>query len=460
MGEEIHVRPVTALRGRVRVPGDKSISHRVVMLAALAEGESVVRGWLCAGDTLATREAMRALGVSIETFAISKDLKGLRIVGRGLRGLHPPPGPIDCHRSGTTMRLLAGILAGQPFPSVLDGSPQLRRRPMRRVVEPLRRMGARITDTDGHAPLYINSPPRVGEGPRKGANSPAASLRGIAYNLPVPSAQVKSALLLAGLYATGPTVVREPAPARDHTERMLQAQGAHLRIQGDTIILEPPSRLHPLDLTVPGDFSSAAFLIVAGLLVPEAEVVIEGVGVNPRRIGLLDVLEQMGARVWLSHRREISGEPVADLRVRTSTLHGVTVEGEVVVRMIDEFPILAVAATQAEGVTLVRGAAELRAKESDRIATTVAELRKMGADIVERPDGFLVRGPTPLHGAVVSSHGDHRLGMALVVAGLIAAGETVVQDTDCIADSFPGFEGTLGHILEGLNFQPARLGSV
>jgi 3-phosphoshikimate 1-carboxyvinyltransferase len=328
------------------------------------------------------------------------------------------------------MRLLAGILAGQSYPSILTGEPQLLRRPMRRITDPLRQMGADIRDVEGCAPLTIHGRP----------------LHGTVHELKVASAQVKSALLLAGLYADGPTVVRQCGPARDHTERMLASMGAEVEIDGLDVTLRPPPFLAPLALRVPGDVSSAAFLIVAGLLVPGAESTVESVGLNPTRTGLLDVLRSMGAQIALQREGLQGGEPVADLTVGHSPLKGTTVHGDVVVRMIDEFPILAVAATQAEGQTIVRDAAELRVKETDRIATTVGELRKMGAQIEPYPDGFCVSGPTPLHGATVDSHGDHRLGMALAIAGLVAEGETIVQNAGCIADSFPRFEQVLAEL--------------
>lgn len=414
------VHPSAPLRGRVHVPGDKSISHRALMLNSLTRGTSRVGGFLPAGDCLATLACLRALGVEIETH----DDTTLTVHGRGLCGLQPPVAPLNCARSGTTMRLLAGILAGQPFASALTGAPQLLRRPMRRVVEPLRRMGAEIADTDGHAPLTIRG----------------RRLRSCDHTLPIASAQVKSALLLAGLYAGGPTTVRQPGPARDHTERMLAAMGAAIEVSGLTVTLAPsPSSLASLSLTVPGDISSAAFPLVAAALVPGSEVTVENVGVNPTRTGLLDVLRTMGADVVVTNEREQGNEPVADVTVRASGLVGVEVGGDTVVRMIDEFPVLAVAATQAHGATVVRDAAELRVKETDRIAVLVTELRALGARIDALPDGFIIEGPTPLHGAVVDSHGDHRLAMALAVASLVAEGEVVIENTECIADSFPGF---------------------
>jgi 3-phosphoshikimate 1-carboxyvinyltransferase len=392
-----------------------------LLLGALADGESQVRNFLPSGDCLATLACIRALGVAVER----SDPTILVVHGQGLRGLRQPDGPLDCVRSGTTMRLLAGILAGQSFESTLTGHAQLRRRPMRRITEPLRLMGSEIEATDGHAPLAIRG----------------RRLRGYDHTLAVASAQVKSALLLAGLYADGPTVVRQPGPARDHTERMLAAMGAAIDVDGLTVTLTPSRSRHlaPLSFTIPGDLSSAAFPLVAAALVSGSAVTAEGVGVNPTRTGLLDVLCAMGADLTLTERRDQGGEPVADVTVRASPLHGAEIGGDTVVRMIDEFPVLAVAATQAQGTTLVRDAAELRVKETDRIAAIAAELQTLGAQIEPHPDGFAVTGPTPLHGGTVDSHGDHRIAMALVVAGLIARAPVTVRDAECIVDSFPGF---------------------
>ena len=439
------VQPGAPLCGRVCVPGDKSISHRALLLACIAEGTSCVDNFLPAADCLATLRAVRALGVEVEEPAPAQVI----VHGRGLHGLREPACVLDCVRSGTAMRLLAGLLAGQPFLSLLTGDAQLRRRPMARVVEPLRLMGAVVLGRDGG-----RLPPLAIQG---------GGLHGIDYTLPVASAQVKSALLLAGLYADGPTTLHLPGPARDHTERMLLAMGGILdAYAGDwrsnlqppayasNFQLTPVERLHPVDLMVPGDFSSAAFLVVAATLVPGSEIAVEGVGVNPTRTGLLDALRAMGADVALHSERTVGGEPVADLIVRASVLRGVEIGGPLVVRAIDELPILAVAATQAQGETVVRDAGELRVKETDRIATTVQELRRLGAEIEPRPDGFVVHGPTPLHSLErsrrVHSHGDHRLAVALVVAGLIARGQTCVQDVDCIADSFPGFQAILARL--------------
>jgi len=421
------------LRGRVQVPGDKSISHRALMLGALAEGESTIEGFLRAGDCLATVSCLRQLGIEIEVAGTGPVATAI-VRGRGLRGLRPASAPLDCRRSGTSMRLLAGILAGQPFDSQLTGDPQLLRRPMRRITEPLCAMGARIEDHEGHAPLVIHG---------------GAALAGMTYSMPVASAQVKSAILLAGLYANGPVIVEQPGPARDHTERMLASQAVPAW-QGATpviydeerVALEPRAlaALRPFHMTVPGDFSSAGFLVAAALLVPGSHIEVAGVGINPTRTGLMDVLQQMGVDVGVTTPRYQGGEPVADLRVRGSALlEGTTVAGSTVVRMIDEFPILAVVATQARGTTVVRDASELRVKETDRIAMVVDELRRFGARIQGKPDGFVVDGPTALRGAHVDSHGDHRLAMALTIAALMAEGESVIEHTACISDSFPGF---------------------
>lgn len=421
------------------VPGDKSISHRAIMLASLAEGTSNIRYWLAAGDTIATLESFNVLGVRTTVAKRSEFAWDLKIYGRGLHGLSPPSQSLDCRNAGTSMRLSAGILSGQHFPSVLDGSEQLRQRPMNRIIEPLRQMGARIQGLDGKAPLSIQP----------------SSLNGIEYELPVASAQVKSAVLLAGLYAKGDTTISQPGPARDHTERMLQAMGLSLIERGNLITIpeaiSEQHQLRPLDMTVPGDLSSAAFLLVAAAAIPHSQIGIKDVGLNDTRAGLLDILAEMGARVTVENNRLTGGEPIADLTVQFDEMHGTEVAGTQVVRSIDEFPIWAVASTQAVGRSLLVDAAELRLKEVDRIGLLTNELRKMGADISERDDGMTIQGPTRLHGAVVDSHGDHRLGMALAVAGLTATGQTQVNDADCIADSFPGFIETLGNL--GANIQ-------
>ena len=425
-----------ALRGSVGVPGDKSISHRALMLGALAEGTSRVEGFLPSGDCLATVGCLRQLGIEIEPTTAGV-ATSLIIRGRGLRGLRPPDAELDCRRSGTTMRLLAGILAGQRFGTVLGGAPQLLRRPMRRVTDPLRRMGARIRDTEGHGPIFIDG---------------VEDLRGGDHKLTVASAQVKSALLLAGLFAGEPLTISLPGPARDHTERMLAAQieprqdaAAPLTFGATSARLDASGidRLRAIDRTVPGDISSAAFPLAAALVLSNSEITLTDIGINPTRTGLLDVLNSMGAEISLDHQRDQGGEPVADLTVCSSELTGTEVGGEMVVRMIDEFPILSLLATQARGTTVVRDAEELRVKETDRILNVVTELRKLGAVIEARSDGFVVEGPTRLQGAEVDSQGDHRLAMTLTIAGLIAEGETTVLGAECIPDSFPGFVETM-----------------
>jgi 3-phosphoshikimate 1-carboxyvinyltransferase len=414
------------LTGRCHVPGDKSISHRAIMFASIAEGDSTIHNFLDGHDCRATVGVMRGLGVQIEERSSTE----LLVHGRGLDGLQEPGTFLDCANSGTTIRLLTGLLAGQTFTSFVTGTEQIRRRPMGRIVKPLRSMGANIIGRqDGnYAPLGIGR----------------SRLRGLDYDMPVASAQVKSCLLLAGLYGQGLTVIRQPGPARDHTERMLKSMGAPIAIYGNTVHSERPDQpLHPFDIAVPGDISSAAFLIVAGCIVPDSQITIAGVGVNPTRTGIVDALMEMGANIEFRDVRDQSGEPVADLEVSFSGLRGATFSGERIVTMIDELPVLAVAATQAHGTTIVRDAGELRVKETDRIASTVAELRKMGADIEPTPDGFIINGPTRLMGGSVESQGDHRLAMAMAVAALATSGPSIVYGAEVTADSFPGFETTL-----------------
>ncbi len=417
---DLVVRPAAGLRGSASVPGDKSISHRAVLFGMLAQGPTRARRWLAAGDTEASLRAAQALGVRVERHS-ADDLT----VHGGL--LRPPGEPLNLANAGTGIRLLAGIMAGQPFASVLDGSEQLRGRPMRRVVEPLRLMGADISASGDRAPLTIRP----------------AALRGIRYLLPVASAQVKSAVLLAGLFAAGATVIVQPGPARDHTERMLRAMGADITVEGDAVTLRPGPALLPLDFSVPGDFSSAAFLIVAACVVPGSDITITGVNLNPTRTGLLDALLAMGADITVMEGGLEAGEPAGALRVRHRALRGVEIGGDLVVRMIDEFPALLVAALHAEGRTIVREAQELRVKETDRIAVMAAELGKMGARVSETADGFALVGPQPLTGALVDSHDDHRVAMSLALAGLAAPGRTVIAGGACAGDSFPGFAAAL-----------------
>jgi 3-phosphoshikimate 1-carboxyvinyltransferase len=414
------------LSGSMTVPADKSISHRAAILNAIADGPAAVQNFLPAADCLSTLTCLRALGVD---WSLEKKPDGgsdLAIAGKGLAGLRESADILDAGNSGTTLRLLAGLLAGRPFLSVLTGDESLRSRPMARVVEPLRQMGAQVWGRSKGtlAPLVI-----VGARPH-----------GVDYRSPVASAQVKSALLLAGLQADGATLFREPERSRDHTERMLRAMGADLTEEGDGLRLQPIERdLTPLDMRVPGDFSAAAFWLVAAVLHPNAEVTLRDVGVNQTRTGLLDVLREMGADVSRSDERTVGGEPVADLVARSSNLKGVAVEGPAVVRLIDEVPVLAVAAALAEGRTVLRDLGELRGKESDRVGLTVRELRRLGATIEEEGDSLVIEGRGKLQGAACDSHGDHRLAMALAVAGLVAEGETVIENAEATEVSYPGF---------------------
>ncbi|MDB6162795.1 MAG: aroA, partial [Xanthomonadaceae bacterium] len=408
-----------ALRGTIRAPGDKSISHRAIMLAAIADGVSRVQGFLEGGDTLATAAAFARMGVRIET-----PEPGVRVVhGVGMHGLRAPGGSLDCGNAGTAMRLLSGLLAGQGFDSTLTGDSSLRQRPMQRVIAPLHAMGADIASDDGLPPLRIHG---------------GQTLMAIDYVLPVASAQVKSAVLLAGLYAAGETRVREPHPTRDYTERMLRAFGAHIAFEPGYAALFGGQGLKATTIDVPADFSSAAFFIVAATLVPGSELRIERVGVNPRRTGLLAVLRAMGADISEERVDVRDGEPVADLVVRYAPLHGIEVPVELVPDMIDEFPALFVAAACATGRTVIRGACELRVKESDRIAAMAAGLRTLGIQVDETPDGATVHGGRLLAGTVASG-GDHRVAMAFAVAGQCATGEVRVDDVANVATSFPGF---------------------
>ena len=420
------------LRGEINVPGDKSISHRALMLASLAEGRSRIHGFLEGGDTRTTAAIFRAMGVRIETPAASQ-----RIVhGVGLHGLAAPAAALDCANSGTAMRLLAGLLAGQRFDTVLAGDDSLSRRPMGRVVGPLASMGARIGSVDGGLP-----PLRIGGG---------AALRGIPHALPIASAQVKSALLLAGLYADGETVIREIHPTRDYTERMLAAFGWPIMFEPGGARLSGGHRLRATDVVVPADFSSAAFFIVAATLVPGSRVLLRAVGLNPRRTGLLDALRLMGADIRAHDPRSLGGERVADLEVRHAPLRGIEVPTGLVPDMIDEFPILFVAAAAAAGTTTIRGAAELRVKESDRIAVMAAGLAALGASIDETADGARIHGGR-LRGGAVDSRGDHRCAMSFAVAGAIAVDEVRVGDCANVATSFPDFAAVAG--CAGLNLR-------
>lgn len=403
------------------MPGDKSVSHRALMLASIAEGRSCIRGFLEGEDTRATAAVLSQLGVRIDTPA-----PGERVVhGVGLRGLHGTAQPLDCGNAGTGMRLLAGLLAGQAFDSRLVGDASLSKRPMRRVTDPLAAMGARIDTHDGLPPLLVHG---------------GQPLQGISYELPVASAQVKSALLLAGLYAAGQTEIIEPHPTRDYTERMLAAFGWPITFAPGSARLEGGHVLRATDVEVPADFSSAAFFLVAASIVPGSELRLPGVGLNPRRTGLLQALRLMGADITIEREREAGGEPVGDLRVRHAPLHGVELPESIGPDMIDEFPVLFIAAAVATGRTVIRGAAELRVKESDRIATMAAGLRALGVRIEETPDGAIIQGGR-LGGGMVESHLDHRIAMSFAVAGLVADAPVRINDCSHVATSFPDFRG-------------------
>ncbi len=421
MTEYRTIEPVSALRGEITVPGDKSISHRSIMLGSLAEGTTRVEGFLTGEDNLATLQAFEAMGVSIRRIGETS----LEIEGRGLNGLEEPNNVIDCGNSGTTMRLMTGLLAGQSFFSVLTGDQYLRRRPMKRVVGPLMQMGARIAGRHGGelAPLAIQG----------------SSLQPATYNSPVASAQVKSALLLAGLYVDGETTVREPHLSRDHSERMLSWFGADLRTFDGGVTITGRPRLQGKDVTIPGDISSAAFFMVAGLITPGSELLIRNVGINPSRSGIIDILQAMGGQLELLDQKNPSGEPVADILVKSSVLKGIDIGGELVPRAIDEFPVISVAAAMAEGTTTIRDARELRVKETDRIAAMTSELSKLGASVEALEDGMIITGCEQLQGGQVTSHGDHRIAMSLVVAALNSTTPVTIDDTECTETSFPGF---------------------
>jgi 3-phosphoshikimate 1-carboxyvinyltransferase len=407
------------LRGRVSVPTDKAISHRAAILGALAGGTTAVRGYSPAGDCASTLAVVVALGASVTQ---RDDV--VRIEGWGGRGPTPPEGALDCGRSGTTMRLVCGALAPFRIDVTLTGDPQLLARPMERVAAPLREMGADVATADGGRP-----PVRLAGG----------GLHGVEYTPPVASAQVKSAILLAGLGAEGPTTVREPVPTRDHTERLLRAMGARLSGTDERGVTIEPGALAGVELTVPGDVSSAAPLIVAAAMVPGSDLTVTGVGLNPTRAGLLGALTSMGADVAIEPTPDDGGEPRGDVRVGHAPLGPVTVGPADLPAMVDELPLLGLLATQAEGTSEVRGAGELRVKESDRIAVLVAGLRALGADVDELPDGFVVRGPSPLSGGDVDAAGDHRMAMVFAVAGLVASGPVRVRGMESVGDSFPGF---------------------
>jgi 3-phosphoshikimate 1-carboxyvinyltransferase len=422
------VEPVPGVSGTVRVPGDKSVSHRSLMLGSIADGVTEVRGFLESEDCLSTMKAMRALGVKIEQVGP----QAVRVHGVGMKGLKQASHALDLGNSGTSMRLMTGLLSGQPFDSELIGDSSLMKRPMERAAKPLRQMGARIETLDGKPPVKIKG---------------GASLTGIRYELPVASAQVKSAVLLAGLYAKGPTTVIEPAITRDHTERMLLSFGCRVDSAHGEVVLQPPAELKACSLEVPGDFSSSAFFMVAGSINPKQDAVltISGVGVNPTRTGLLDILALMGADLRVVNHRSAGAEPVADIEVRPAQLKGIHVPEHLVPLAIDEFPVLFVAAACAQGETMVTGAEELRVKESDRIAVMADGLKAMGVTCEVLPDGIRIQGnPSAkvFSGGTVDSHGDHRIAMSFSVASLRAAAPIKILDVANVATSFPDFPGT------------------
>jgi 3-phosphoshikimate 1-carboxyvinyltransferase len=421
----VNVEPAVSLRGDLAVPGDKSISHRALLLGAVADGESDFGGFGASEDTLATAAAVRTLGAAVEV-----DGDRVRVGGVGLRGVRPPDGPIDCGNAGTLMRLLPGLLAGQEGRFELVGDDSLSRRPMERVAEPLTRMGAHVETTDGHAPVIVEGGP----------------LEPIRYELPVASAQVKSCVLLAGLYAgDGPTVAVEPAATRDHTERLLEAMGVRVGRKVRAPSVWPASRLRPLRLEIPGDFSTAAPFILAATLLSGSELRLHGIGINPTRTGFLSVLQRMGARVSLFHRSAAGGEPVADLEVGSAELVATEIGPDEVPALVDELPLFALAAGMAHGESVVTGAQELRVKESDRIESVKQALRPLGIRIETRHDGFRVRGvPTrPKGGGLVEAGGDHRIAMLAAVAGLVSREGVEIEGAECVAVSFPDFFAAL-----------------
>lgn len=416
------------LRGTVTVPGDKSITHRALILGALAQGHTQITGYSRGEDCLNTLGVIRGLGIDVQEIP-----EGLDVTGKGLWGLTEPANVLDCGNSGTGLRLLAGVLAGQRFFSVLTGDASLRSRPMGRVVKPLRKMGATITGRRGGdlAPIAIQG----------------GALQSVVYESPVASAQIKSCVLLAGLFVDGTTAIKEPMKSRDHSERMLTYLGIPVRVDGCTVQIDGQQPFDGKPITVPGDISAAAFFLVAASIVPDSEVLLTGIGLNPERTGILDALSAMGADIAILNTREESGEPVGDLRVRATRLTGTTIEPELIPKTIDELPILCVAAALADGETRITGAQELRVKETDRIHAMAIELARIGVVVEEQPDGLVIQGGSTLRGALCQSYGDHRVVMSLAIAGLVAKEPVVIEDVDCVETSFPGFHSKLLDLL-------------
>lgn len=425
---------ISGLRGEISVPGDKSISHRCVMFGSLAKGITEVHNFLQGADCKATINCFQKMGIPIET-----DKDTVIVHGKGLHGLSAPSEMLNVGNSGTTTRLISGILVGQPFDSKLSGDASLNSRPMKRIMEPLTKMGGNISSIlrNGCAPLYITP----------------GNLKGIHYDSPVASAQVKSCLLLAGLYAEGETSVTEPALSRNHTELMLKEFGANIHSKYEinstkaTAIITPCDELYGQKITVPGDISSAAYFIAAGLLVPDSEILIKNVGINSTRAGILKVCEDMGGDIQLLNKRTEGGEPIADILVRTSKLHGTTIEGDIIPTLIDEIPMIAVMAAMAEGTTIIKDAAELKVKETDRIETTTDNLKAMGCRVTPTPDGMIIHGGRPLHGAKIHTLLDHRIAMAFSIAALVADGTTKILDSHCVDVSYPTFYDTFEELL-------------
>ena len=411
-----NIKKMHSVHGEVTVPGDKSISHRAVMLGAIADGTTHIRGFLKGADCLSTIDCFRQMGIDIE---VSDEV--ITVHGKGLHGLKAPQEILYTGNSGTTTRLLCGLLSAQPFDTDITGDSSICRRPMGRVTKPLALMGADIENE--YCPLHIHG----------------KKFKGINYNMTVASAQVKTALILAGLYADGDTVINEIEKSRDHTELMLGAMGANITVSGLQIRVGKTDRLLPQEITVPGDISSAAFFLVLGAIMPDSDITIRNVGINPTRTGIIDVLLDMGANIEIFNERIATGEPVADIRVRTSKLKGVKIGGAIIPRLIDELPVIAVASLFAEGTTVITDAQELKVKETDRIKAVTDELKKCGADITPTDDGMIINGNKPLHGADFEVYGDHRMAMSLAIAAQLAEGESTLSDISCVAVSYPNF---------------------
>ncbi|MFD2445850.1 3-phosphoshikimate 1-carboxyvinyltransferase [Bacillus sp. CGMCC 1.16607] len=429
MGTQKLIHNIHKLEGHLNIPGDKSISHRSIMFGAIANGKTTVTNFLKGEDCLSTIACFKELGIDIE---VNDDL--ITIEGKGWEHLKEPVHVLNVGNSGTTIRLMLGLLSGRPFHAAIVGDESIGKRPMKRVINPLREMGAKINGRNNGEFIPISV---VG-----------GDLKPISYNLPVASAQVKSALLLAGLQADGITQIIEPTKTRDHTERMIRQFGGEIKTDGLSIVLKGPQTLTGTKINVPGDISSAAFFLVAGAIVPDSKIHLKNVGLNPTRTGIVDVLNNMGANISIVSKNEESYEPVGELIIQTSELVGSIIEGELIPRLIDEIPIIALLATQANGTTVIKDAEELKVKETNRIDTVVNELNKLGADIVATEDGMVINGPTRLHGGKVSTHGDHRIGMMLAIAALICKEEVYLEDSEAVAVSYPNFFNDLSGLIK------------